>query len=203
MYFKGYIHKIGITLQFSSCAPWISGWLSSHSCLVNWIEFAQHRRKAWEQRLNYIPKCIQSCFDCCVTWTEHTGTSILRLVLYSQTISRCAQYACAFSSNETIRERNRPIELCVWEIQHLVGMCTAAAGLNVKIQDCSVFASFVIIIFLEYALWLFSNPCELYGFRYFICRATHKHRIWCAIIVLESRFGFMLSAKCSYLILLQ
>lgn len=111
IYFKGYIYKNWnlSPVQYICTVCTLNQRLTFLSFLpVNWIEFAQHHRKVWEQRLNYIPNAFKAA--AAVSHELNTGTSIyiLRLVLYSQTMPRCT-----FISNETIRERNRPIEMCL------------------------------------------------------------------------------------------
>lgn len=85
---------------------------------VNWIEFAQHHRKPWEQRLNYIPSAFKAALLCHMNWTEHRNQYILRLVLNSQTQPRCTQfYACVFEMKQLGREIVPSKCVCnVWEI---------------------------------------------------------------------------------------
>lgn len=77
---RGTFIKIGISLQVQYICT-LSQRLTFLSFLpVNWIEFAQHHRKAWEQRLNYIPNAVKAAVAA-VSHELNTGTSILRLVL--------------------------------------------------------------------------------------------------------------------------
>lgn len=196
-------------------------------CELNWIRAASSPCMRTKIKFGF-ERSLSWC--CCVTSTERFGTSILRSVLYSQTMSRCTLCVCVCSliiSNETIRERNRPIEMyAVCVRAHVKTISTSpshlkwmrvwgnlASSLMCGCCDFTMFKSNATTctgfcnnyIFRICYMPVFQSMWTAHRFWYFICRTTHSHkcthrqthRIGCAIIVLES-CCVCVCVKCSY-----